>query len=64
MLWIANASVALGFPRWSRPSGIAPTFFIFAGARRLALVFIATKVPETRGLSLEQLEDQFRGQYS
>ena len=29
--------------------GIAPTFFIFAGLGVLALVFIATSVPETRG---------------
>ncbi|GAA3578611.1 sugar porter family MFS transporter [Microlunatus spumicola] len=64
MLWIANAVVALGFPSVVTALGIAPTFFIFAGLGVLALVFIYTQVPETRGRSLEQLEDQFRRQYS
>lgn len=64
MLWIANAVVALGFPSVVSALGIAPTFFIFAGLGVLALIFIYTQVPETRGRSLEQLEDQFRAQYS
>jgi major inositol transporter-like SP family MFS transporter len=64
MLWIANAVVALGFPSVVTALGIAPTFFIFAGLGVLALIFIYTQVPETRGRSLEQLEDQFRQQYS
>ena len=64
MLWIANAVVALGFPTVVSALGIAPTFFIFAGLGVLALIFIYTQVPETRGRSLEQLEDQFRKQYS
>lgn len=64
MLWIANAVVALGFPTVVSALGIAPTFFIFAGLGVLALLFIYTQVPETRGRSLEQLEDQFRKQYS
>ena len=64
MLWIANAAVALLFPLVVEALGIAPTFFIFAGLGLLAIVFIATQVSETRGKSLEQLEDQFRAQYS
>lgn len=64
MLWIANAVVALGFPTVVSSLGIAPTFFIFAGLGVLALIFIYTQVPETRGRSLEQLEEQFRKQYS
>ncbi len=39
------------------------TFFIFAGLGLLALIF-TTQVPETRGRSLEELEDQFRANYS
>lgn len=60
MLWIANAGVAFGFPPVVEAVGIAPTFFIFAGLGVLALVFIATMVPETRGLSLEEFEDEFK----
>ncbi|QYB01187.1 sugar porter family MFS transporter [Rhodococcus sp. USK10] len=64
MLWIANAIVALVFPPLVAALGIAATFFIFAGLGVLALVFITTQVPETRGRSLEELEEQFRREYS
>jgi sugar porter (SP) family MFS transporter len=63
-LWIANAFVAFMFPPVVQALGIAPTFFIFAGLGVLAILFITTQVPETRGKSLEELEDQFRAQYS
>ncbi len=63
-LWIANASVAFGFPPLVAAVGIAPTFFLFAFLGLLALVFIATIVPETRGLSLEEFEDEFRDQHA
>ena len=63
VLWIANALVALVFPPVVAAIGIAMTFFIFAGLGALALIF-TTQVPETRGRSLEQLEDQFRENYS
>lgn len=63
-LWIANAVVALLFPPVVAALGIGATFFIFAGLGVLALVFIKTQVPETRGRSLEELEDQFRRDYS
>ncbi|TCC36334.1 sugar porter family MFS transporter [Kribbella speibonae] len=59
-LWMANAGVAFGFPPVVSSIGIAPTFFIFAGLGVLALVFIATSVPETRGITLEQFEDSFK----
>ncbi|RZL77917.1 MAG: sugar porter family MFS transporter [Rhodococcus sp. (in: high G+C Gram-positive bacteria)] len=64
MLWIANALVALLFPPVVAALGIGATFFIFAGLGVLALIFIKTQVPETRGRSLEELEDQFRRDYS
>ena len=64
MLWIANAAVALLFPPVVAALGIAPTFFVFAGFGVLALIFIITQLPETRGYSLEELEDQFRARYS
>jgi sugar porter (SP) family MFS transporter len=63
-LWIANAFVAFMFPPVVQTLGIAPTFFIFAGLGVLAILFITTQVPETRGKSLEELEDQYRAQYS
>lgn len=63
-LWIANAGVAFGFPPIVEGLGIAPTFFIFAGLGVLALVFIYTSVPETRGKTLEEFEDEFSRQYA
>jgi major inositol transporter-like SP family MFS transporter len=59
-LWMANAGVAFGFPPVVSSIGIAPTFFIFAGFGILALIFIATSVPETRGVTLEEFEDSFK----
>lgn len=64
MLWIANGVVALVFPPVVAALGIAATFFVFVGLGVLALVFITTQVPETRGRSLEELEEQFRREYS
>lgn len=58
-LWLANASVAFGFPPVVASLGIAPTFFIFVGLGLAALVFIYTSVPETRGKTLEEFEDEF-----
>jgi major inositol transporter-like SP family MFS transporter len=64
MLWIANACVAFGFPPLVAAVGIAPSFFIFAGLGVLALVFIKTMVPETRGRSLEEFEEDFRAEHA
>jgi sugar porter (SP) family MFS transporter len=63
-LWSANAGVAFGFPPVVASVGIAPTFFIFAGLGVLALIFIATSVPETRGVTLEQFEDSFKAAHT
>lgn len=59
VLWLANALVALGFPPVVSGLGITPTFFIFAGLGILALIFIYTQVPETKGKTLEELEEEF-----
>jgi MFS transporter, SP family, major inositol transporter len=59
-LWITNAVVSLGFPPVVAAAGIGTTFFIFFGLGLLAIGFSIKFIPETRGKSLEELEDQFR----
>jgi MFS family permease len=63
-LWLANAVVAFGFPPMVDAVGIASSFFIFAALGVLALVFIYTMVPETRGRSLEEFEEEMRDAHS
>lgn len=64
VLWLTNAGVAFGFPPVVASLGIAPTFFIFAALGVLACIFIATSVPETRGKTLEQFEEEFSSRYA
>ncbi|MBF4163360.1 sugar porter family MFS transporter [Nocardioides acrostichi] len=58
VLWITNAAVAFAFPPVVASLGIAPTFFVFAGMGLASIVFIALAVPETRGKTLEQFEEE------
>lgn len=64
MLWLGNAGVTFGFPPTVAALGIAPTFFIFAAIGVLGILFTVSMVPETRGKTLEQFEDEFRTQHS
>ncbi|GAB3662537.1 sugar porter family MFS transporter [Zhihengliuella somnathii] len=56
-LWIANAFLGLYFPSIVGAVGITGTFFMFAGLGVLALIFVQTQVPETRGVTLEKVEE-------
>jgi len=56
-VWITNGALALYFPTLISGVGITGSFFLFAGVGVLALIFVATQVPETRGRSLEALEE-------
>lgn len=64
VLWMADAGVTFGFPPVVAALGIAPTFFIFAGIGVLGILFTATLVPETRGKTLEEFEDEYRSQHA
>jgi hypothetical protein len=44
--------------------GISNSFFLFAALGVLALLFIYKMVPETRGISLEEFEEDFRDAHS
>jgi MFS transporter, SP family, major inositol transporter len=56
-LWIANAFLGLYFPTVIAAFGITGTFFGFAVVNALALFFVWRAVPETRGRTLEKLEE-------
>lgn len=55
--WMTNGLLALFFPQMVASLGITVVFFLFAGANLLALIFVRTQVPETRGRTLEGLEE-------
>ena len=51
-----NVAVWVYLPVARVAVGITGTFFLFAAVGCIALAFVATQVPETRGRSLEALE--------
>jgi hypothetical protein len=55
--WSTNGFLALYFPTLVEGIGITGVFFTFAAIGVVALLFVITQVPETRGRSLETLEE-------
>jgi MFS family permease len=55
--WGVNGLLALFFPSLVAGMGITGVFFLFAGVGVIALIFVVTQVPETRGVSLERMEE-------
>lgn len=54
--WISNLIVAQSFLSIADAMGTGPTFLILAGVAIVAFVFVAVFVPETKGLSFEDVE--------
>lgn len=63
MLWLTNALVSLGFPPIANALGFG-TFFLFAAACTFAALFIQVAVPETRGKTLERIEEEIMTKFS
>lgn len=59
-LWITNFFVGFSFPILMSVIGLSTTFFLFAILGIGAITFVHKFLPETRGKSLEQLEQYFR----
>ncbi|WP_138471743.1 sugar porter family MFS transporter [Poseidonocella sp. HB161398] len=59
-LWIANATVAFAFPPLVAALGIGATFFVFAVLGCAAMAVLAVIVPETRGKTLEEFEQEMQ----
>jgi sugar porter (SP) family MFS transporter len=58
--WGANFLISLLFPIMLSSWGGAPVFYMLAGFGVLALIFTYKLVPETRGMSLEEIEAEWR----
>jgi sugar porter (SP) family MFS transporter len=58
-LWIACFALTFTFPILNRVLGPAGTFWLYAGICLIGFVFILTRVRETKGKSLEEIEKEF-----
>jgi major inositol transporter-like SP family MFS transporter len=61
VLWTVNGSISLAFPPTVEALGASATFGIFVLINIASILFVSKFVPETRGRTLEELEDDFRG---
>lgn len=57
---VCSGLVAMSFLSVSRAISVGGTFFVFSAISALAVVFVHTLVPETKGKSLEQIELLFQ----
>jgi major inositol transporter-like SP family MFS transporter len=60
LLWTVNTIISFGFPILAASVGPTVTFGLFVLINLAATFFIFRSVPETRGRTLEELEDDFR----
>lgn len=58
--WAANFVVSLAFPVSLASIGEGTIFLLFAAINVLAFIFVRTRVPETKGKSLEEIEADLR----
>ncbi|MDE2448601.1 MAG: sugar porter family MFS transporter [Gammaproteobacteria bacterium] len=66
MLWLANVLVTVSFPVMVAGLGISSAFLVFVGLGAASWFFVRRYVPETKGQSLEEIEEHlsaggFRG---
>ncbi|MGI5350647.1 sugar porter family MFS transporter [Streptomyces sp. CA-250714] len=64
VLWLTNFVIGLVFPSLVSGIGVSNTFFLFVVAGLFSLAFVKLFVPETKGRTLEQLEDDLRTRFS
>jgi sugar porter (SP) family MFS transporter len=57
-LWLANIAVSLSFPVLLNTIGSGLLYLIYAAIGVLAFLFVYKFVPETKGKSLEQIEEE------
>ena len=59
-LWIACFLLTYTFPIWNAALGAAGTFWIYAAVCLIGLLFLVSRLPETKGKTLEQIETLIR----
>ena len=57
-LWIGSSSLTYTFPLLNKGLGSYGTFWIYALVCGLGFLFFLSRLPETKGKSLEQLEKE------
>jgi major inositol transporter-like SP family MFS transporter len=62
VLWTVNAIISFAFPIVNEALGSTGTFSLFVVINLVSLFFVAKTVPETKGRSLEEIENDFRTQ--
>jgi hypothetical protein len=53
--WLANYALIEAFPTWQSAIGLHWVMVCFAGLCVLAIVFVATSLRETKGLSVDEI---------
>ena len=59
-LWITNAAITFFFPLMVERVGMVAIFSGFVVLNAIAFLFVAKFIPETKGKTLEELEEQIR----
>jgi SP family arabinose:H+ symporter-like MFS transporter len=57
--WLANYALIEAFPAWHRAIGVDWVLVCFSGLCLVAILFVFRYLPETKGLSVEQVTDMF-----
>lgn len=57
-LWVGSSTLTYTFPALNRSLGSYGTFWIYAAVCGAGTIFFLLRLPETKGKSLEQLEDE------
>ncbi|HDS08493.1 MAG TPA: MFS transporter, partial [Bacteroides sp.] len=60
-LWIGSFLLVILFPALNKALGTHGTFWLFAGICFLGFLFILRKLPETKGRTLEEVEEMLTG---
>lgn len=58
--WLTNFVIGLTFPSLMAILGLSTTFFVFVGIGVISICFTKKFVPETKGFTLEEIENKFR----